>query len=239
MTDLSKAEPTEGRDWSRSAHPERQCKAHKKTGERCKNASLAGQQVCGYHGGAAKHSKDAARRRLDAAADSLAKQLLGIASSAASESVRLAAIRDALDRTGVSAPKHVELTVTPADQLFSDLESMAGGSRAAWRRSTGHPDPEPESLAIESSTPGGPRVLGETFDGALVIDGEVASRDQGEPEHQGQADDPNDDDQGRRQTLTNYVETFPLPAGGYLPAESAMEAAQDANRMHRSRQGRG
>src|SRR5689334_1145048 len=97
------AEPIKGqeRDWETYAEPSRRCAGHKKTGEQCKNAAILGSTVCRFHGGAARHVKAAARARLENAADLMAKQLLGIALTAEGEAVKLAAIRDALDRAGL------------------------------------------------------------------------------------------------------------------------------------------
>jgi hypothetical protein len=36
--------------WGRSAHPERRCIAHRKNGDRCKNAAGRGTNVCDFHG---------------------------------------------------------------------------------------------------------------------------------------------------------------------------------------------
>ena len=91
----------------------------------------------------------------------------------------MAAIRDTLDRAGMAAPRAVDVSVTakPYESLIEDL-AIESGSRAEYRASVGRPDPEPESLSIENTNrPGGLRVLGETFDGHLVLDGEVASDD--------------------------------------------------------------
>ena len=57
-----------------------------------------------------------------------------------SESVRLSAIKDALDRGGVSAKSAVEIEVgppTPYEQILDGLAEIAGGSRAEFRRSRG------------------------------------------------------------------------------------------------------
>ena len=50
-----------------------------------------------------------ARRRLEESADRMAKQHLGIATDAESEAVRLAAIRDALDRAGLVTPRTLDV----------------------------------------------------------------------------------------------------------------------------------
>jgi hypothetical protein len=84
--------------------------------------------------------KRAARARLENAADLMAKQLLGIALTAEGEAVKLAAIRDALDRAGLKPPAEVVLSqgeTKPYEELFDDI---AGGSRAESRRARGFPD---------------------------------------------------------------------------------------------------
>ena len=71
-TDPSENRPIEGpwgpRDWSKSRVPERQCTAHTRNGERCKNAAIRGGTVCGYHGGGAPAVKRKARQRIDSTA---------------------------------------------------------------------------------------------------------------------------------------------------------------------------
>jgi hypothetical protein len=60
-----------------------------------------------------------------------------------SESVRLSAIKDALDRGGVSAKTAVEVEVGPPkpyEQILDGIMVLEGGSRAAYRRSIGRPD---------------------------------------------------------------------------------------------------
>ncbi|MGV0695970.1 HGGxSTG domain-containing protein [Mycobacterium paraintracellulare] len=112
----------DGRHWPHGPLPERRCKAHSsRTGEPCKNAAIKGSTVCRFHGGAAKQVKANARARLENAADLMAKQLLGIALTAEGESVKLAAIRDALDRAGLKPPAEVVLAqgeAKPYEQIF-------------------------------------------------------------------------------------------------------------------------
>ncbi|WP_156661581.1 hypothetical protein, partial [Mycobacterium sp. 852002-51163_SCH5372311] len=121
-------------EWWARASPEVQanrCVAHKKTGERCRNAAILGATVCRFHGGAAKHVKRAARARLENAADLMAKQLLGIALTADSEAVKLAAIRDALDRGGLKAPSEVVLSQGETKPYETVFDSIGGDPEAA------------------------------------------------------------------------------------------------------------
>jgi hypothetical protein len=55
-------------------------------------------------------------------------------------SVKLAAIRDALDRAGLAARTAVEVEVGPPKPYEAILERIEAGSRAEYRRSIGRPD---------------------------------------------------------------------------------------------------
>ncbi|MDP0398914.1 hypothetical protein [Tsukamurella strandjordii] len=109
------------------------CVARKKNGERCRRLAVQAATVCLVHGGAAEHVKRAARARLENAADRMAKELLKIAvSDDAPEGVKLAAIKDALDRAGLGAKTAVEVEVGPTkpwEQIM--LAGIAGGPRPA------------------------------------------------------------------------------------------------------------
>lgn len=133
------------RDWSKSPVPERRCKAHRKNGDQCKNSALIGSTVCRYHGGAAKHVKAAARARIENATDRMAKELLGMAiDTDIAPAVKLAAIKDALDRGGLKAPSEVvvsAVTTTGFEEVFTDVFT---GSRAESRRARGFESPDHE-----------------------------------------------------------------------------------------------
>jgi hypothetical protein len=130
---------TQGVDrWRRSAHPERRCTAHRKNGERCKNAARLGTNVCDYHGAKAPQVKRKARQRIEEAADRLACELLKMATDGnVADSVKLAAIKDALDRAGLAAKSAVEVEVSPPKPYEAILEGIEAGSRAEYRRSIG------------------------------------------------------------------------------------------------------
>ena len=116
------------RDWSISDVPERQCTAHKRNGDRCKNAAIRGSNVCGYHGGNAPAVKAKARLRLEMASDRLARELLNMTTDPnVADPVKLAAIKDALDRSGLAAKNAVSVEVgisKPFERVFDSI--MAG-----------------------------------------------------------------------------------------------------------------
>jgi len=165
----------------------------------------------------------------------MAERLLGMADSDKIPSyVALQAINTALDRAGVVEPKQLEVTVKPYENLVAEFES---GSRADYRRQIGDEragDPPAFGELESAATPGGPRVIGHTPDGHEVIDAELVE--------QTASDDQDDTDDALRQnaarqahqhateTLANYAPTCPLPNGGYMPTEQAMEQAAAVNR---------
>jgi hypothetical protein len=148
---LSDAEAIE---WDRG-NPARRCVAHKKTGERCRRWAIRGGTVCPHHGGSSVAVRARARQRLEEAADRMAKELLGIAVGAESESVRLNAIRDALDRAGVSAKQALELSTArepqPWEVVLADIafDGIAKITREESRARRGLPSNEPSTRGTQ------------------------------------------------------------------------------------------
>jgi hypothetical protein len=143
---------------------------------------MARRRVCTHHGGSAPAVKAKARQRLDAAADGMARELLKMAVDVnVSDAVKLAAIRDALDRAGLSAKTAVSLEVgrRPFEVIFDDIVS---GSRAESRRRRGIPDND-GFYAIEGINT---TALVRSNDGEPIVDAEV-SEPEPEPDRTGLA----------------------------------------------------
>ena len=106
-----------------------------------------------FTAGTAPQVRAAARRRLDQAADALAQRLLGFAfDGGVADPVALAAVRDALDRAGLSAKHAIEIGVDPApwEQVLANLGGVAQISRDESRARRGlPPDPTPAIPAYE------------------------------------------------------------------------------------------
>lgn len=106
------------------------CSARKKDGTPCRRAPINGASVCRVHGGAAPQVVAAAKRRLMEASKDMAALLMRIAEDeAVPPAVRLGAIRDVLDRAGVTAKTEVEITVAPWQQLIDGIVSEVDDDR--------------------------------------------------------------------------------------------------------------
>ena len=85
--------------------------------------------------------KRKARQRIEEAADRMAAVTPEDGNERnVADSVKLAAIRDALDRAGLAAKNTVEVEVGPPKPYETILDSIEAGSRAGYRRSIGRPD---------------------------------------------------------------------------------------------------
>jgi hypothetical protein len=81
------------------------CTAHRRDGLRCKGAPIRGATVCRLHGGSATQVRDAARKRILAAADPVAARLIEIALNVGTETQHaITAITQVLNRAGVVGP---------------------------------------------------------------------------------------------------------------------------------------
>lgn len=212
----------DGRDWPHGPRPERRCTAHSsRTGEPCKNAAIKGHNVCRYHGGAAPHIKQAARIRLENAADLMAKQLLGIALTADSDGVKLAAIRDALDRAGLKAPSEVVLSQGQPkayETVFDSIGGTPGGESPSV--ASGY-----DSAGVEPHMPPAPAYTQERmFAGGGAEAGEVyppAAEDYQPSEGDAPPRPPGRRDRDR--------ERQPQPRERHITGEAAMRLANQAN----------
>lgn len=102
-TPARKNKPTPPVEFLSDGRQRRWCNGRKKDGTQCRKAPIEGGTVCSKHGGRARHIKAAAKARIESAADRMAQLLLGIAiDDTTPPAVRLAAIKDALDRAGLS-----------------------------------------------------------------------------------------------------------------------------------------
>lgn len=132
-------------------HRASRCTARRSDGEPCRAYRIPGAVVCRKHGGAAKQVLNSARIRLQNAADRLARELLKMTTDDnVADHIKLAAIKDALDRGGVSAKAELEITAKPFESIMERME--LGVSRAQHRRSMGIPDDTP-ALAAANDEP--------------------------------------------------------------------------------------
>lgn len=222
MSDLSTPDPIVkfSEEWwaSRSSHvQDRRCIAHKKTGERCGKVSMEAQQVCGTHGGRAPQSRMAARRRIEEAAEKLARKLIGIAlDDNKSEGAQITAIRDLLDRAGVSAKTavEVEIEVKPYQRLANEIVGFAPTTRAESRALRGIPE---TGSGVDTSAPSD----GEIVDAEIVDEPPADPGNRAGRTYWGDADDM----YGGRPGAT----TTP-PGSALMSFEEASAIAAESNR---------
>ncbi len=170
-----------------------------------------GANVCRVHGGSAPQVREAARRRLDQAADVLVQRLLAFALDGdVADNVALQAIRDALDRAGMAPKTEVEVGVkAPWEEMLIDFANVTRAEHAAMR---GLAPPAPVDKADEPM---------EVVDAEVVEDG---------PEPQPERD-------GERANATgappSFAERAQPPSRELATLEDATADAAAANRAAR------
>lgn len=86
------------------------CTARRRNGQPCMNYAIKGSNVCRLHGGSAPQVRAAAQVRLLMASDNLMASLLKIANDETIPvQIRLAAIRDGLDRANIVGTQQISL----------------------------------------------------------------------------------------------------------------------------------
>lgn len=87
----------------------RRCSAQsKQSGQRCRRFAIAGGRVCSIHGGKAPQVVRTAAERLAALVDPALAELSRLVRRADSDTIKLAAIKDVLDRAGFKPKERVE-----------------------------------------------------------------------------------------------------------------------------------
>lgn len=128
------------------------CRIIKRDGERCKQWSLRGTDVCYAHGGrlpnVQQHAEavvESARLRLIGLADMAVDQIEDLAQNASGEGIRLKAAQDILDRSGVRGAIEVDMQVTQtetaADRVKIKLDKLA---KQLTQAATPAPEPDAE-----------------------------------------------------------------------------------------------
>lgn len=104
--------------WRDGRAPAVLCSARRKNGTPCKRPPVAGANVCRAHGGAAPQVKRKAQERLLEGVPKMLRMLRQLASDeTVPPAVRLAAIRDWLDRAGIDRKIEVDISSSSFEQL--------------------------------------------------------------------------------------------------------------------------
>ena len=108
---MSKGNRKRRRELGLLPEPEK-CGARTRSGTPCSNPPLAGATRCRMHGAAAPQVQRKAKERLLEKVPAMLKMLYQLANDeTVPPAVRLAAIRDWLDRAGINAKTEIEITV--------------------------------------------------------------------------------------------------------------------------------
>ena len=123
------------------------CSARTRTGNPCSRSPIKGGTVCASHGGRAPQVKRKAQERLLKEVPAMLRRLAELASDeTVPPAVRLAAIRDWLDRAGITSKIDVEITLGGWQDLIhgitsevpdSVLSGVGPGDYAGYREMNG------------------------------------------------------------------------------------------------------
>ncbi|KQH75846.1 hypothetical protein AO501_12415 [Mycobacterium gordonae] len=103
-------------------NPGRRCVATNSRGERCRKFAIYGATVCRTHGGATKKTREAARIRVENAANRLMGKLIEFAfDDTKPPDVQLKAIQNSLDRAGLKPPAEVVLSQGESKAAFESV----------------------------------------------------------------------------------------------------------------------
>ena len=106
---------------------QRVCSARRTNGEPCRAQAIRGGNVCVTHGGAAPQVKAAADARIAALVDPALIQLARLIDSAETDAVKLAAVKDALDRAGYKPKEKADINVTGSVTIESIRKAIGVG----------------------------------------------------------------------------------------------------------------
>lgn len=105
--------------WRDGRAPAVLCSARRKNGTPCKRPPVAGATVCRAHGGAAPQVKRKAQERLLEGVPKMLRMLKQLASDeTVPPAVRLAAIRDWLDRAGIDRKIEIDISSTSFEEML-------------------------------------------------------------------------------------------------------------------------
>lgn len=129
------------------------CSARKSNGDPCANSPMKGGTVCRSHGGAAPQVMRKAKERLENSAEKMARLLLQMAEDPnVPHAVRLAAIRDALDRAGITAKQTLEVEAewqTVIADIITDAPPGTKSTLSQRYRPTEVPTPGDDGDVVE------------------------------------------------------------------------------------------
>jgi hypothetical protein len=108
--------------WADGRTPSNLCKATRRDGTPCRRPPIQGATVCRAHGGAAPQVKAKAQQRLLEKVPKMLRMLNAIASNEdVAPAVRLAAIRDWLDRAGIDRKIEIDVTSSSFSEFVAGI----------------------------------------------------------------------------------------------------------------------